>query len=107
MNRKKAKLLEGRIKSLLASDLKYRKSDLDLMTRVWYDDLKAIGYGDVDSFSAIDLLKLLKDSRLTKWDSATRCRRKLQSLYPTLRDSATYKGRKDKEFEMRSTHEFY
>ncbi|MBC8304024.1 MAG: hypothetical protein H8E55_50730 [Pelagibacterales bacterium] len=102
------KLLENRIKQLLSENLKYQKSDLDLMTRIWYDDLKIIRYGRIDEgFTAINMLNLLRDGRLTSWDSATRCRRKIQRKFPQLRDESTYKGRKDKEATMRLRNQFY
>ena len=99
--------LESRIKKLLVSNEKYKKSDLDLMARLWYDDLTTIGYGTVESYSAVNFLNLLREGRLTSWESASRCRRKLQQKFPQLRDENTYKGRKKKESVMRNTRQFY
>lgn len=104
---RKSSYLESRIKKLLASDKKYQKSDLDLMARVWYDDLMMINYGIPDKCSAVHFLNLLRDGKLTSWDSATRCRRKLQQKFPELRDEKTHKGRKNMETVMRESKQFY
>jgi len=50
-----AKLMQQRIKKLLASDMKYRISDTNLMARVWYDDLIAQGKL-ISEMTAVDLL---------------------------------------------------
>jgi len=107
MNRRYAKILEGRIKSLLASNIKYQMSDLALMSRLWFDDINLHEYGNVNSLSAINVLHMIKEGKLTSWDSATRCRRKLQSKFPELRNELTYKGRKNKEMIMRENKQYY
>ena len=50
---------------------------------------------------------MLRKGELTKSESVTRCRRKLQAKHPELRDDKVYKGRKDKEHVMRSKSQFY
>ena len=94
--------MRNRVKKLLAENVKYQKSDLTLMARIWFDDLKAIHYGgDIEDVSAIHFLNYLVDGHLTQWESATRVRRKLQSKHKELRDEDTYKGRKEEETKWR------
>ena len=101
------KHLEQRVKRLLSDDKKYQKSDLALMSRIWYDDLNRIFYDSIEDVSAIKFLDLLRSGDLTKSESVIRCRRKLQQKYPHLRDDTVYKGRKDKEVKMRKTAQWY
>lgn len=102
-----AKYIKNKIKRFLGEDEKYRKSDLNLMARIWYDDLIRVGYGTPESYSAVDFLNMLRDGKLTNWDSATRCRRELQQKFPELRDEKVYKGRKKKETVMREKRQYY
>ena len=103
----KGRLLEQRVRTLLSLNNRYQKSDLALMSRIWYDDLRRIFYGDISSVSAMKFLDMLRKGELTKSESVTRCRRKLQAKHPELRDDKVYKGRKDKEHIMRSKSQFY
>ena len=87
-----AKLMERRIKKLLAAEWRYRVSDTALMARVWYDDLIAQGKL-ISEMTAVDLLIQLKEDNLTNWETATRVRRKLQAKHKELRNEDVYKGR--------------
>ena len=93
--------MRNRVKKLLAEDTKYQKSDLPLMARLWWDDLKVLHYGDATELTAIKLLEHLVNGDLTNWDSATRVRRQLQAKFKQLRDEDTYKGRKEEEKNWR------
>jgi hypothetical protein len=93
--------MRNRVKRLLASDDKYKKSDYALMARIWWDDLKVLHYGNATEVTAIEFLEHLVDGDLTKWETATRIRRKLQSKFKQLRDEETYKGRKVEETRWR------
>ena len=103
----KGKYLEARVKRLLAEDIKYQRSDLALISRIWFEDLKRIKYDNVNGTGAIEFLHLLRDGALTKSESVTRCRRKLQAQYPELRDEAVYKGRKTVEKQMKDTRSYW
>ena len=108
--RRSGKYLEMRVKRLLADpDVghNYRKSDLRLMARIWFDDINRIHYGGINRLTAIEFLDMLRNGDLTKSESVTRCRRKLQAQYVELRDPNVYKGRKDKEKEMREQSQYY
>ena len=89
--------MRNRVKRLLAEDDKYKKSDYALMARIWWDDLKVLHYGTVADVTAIEFLEHLVNGDLTKWETATRIRRKLQAKFKQLRDEETYKGRKAEE----------
>ena len=95
--------MRNRVKRLLASDDKYKKSDCSLMARIWWDDLKVLHYGTATEVTAIELLEHLVNGDLTKWETATRIRRKLQAKFKQLRDEDTYKGRNLEETRWRDS----
>ena len=101
------KELKPRIKELLESNSVYRDSDLSLMARIWYDDIERITYGSVDQVTAVKFLDMLRNGDLTKSESVTRCRRKIQQKEPALRDDTVYKGRIEKAREMRAEKQYY
>ena len=91
-----------RVRKLLAEDDKYKKSDLSLMARLWWDDVKVLHYGNATEVTVIEFLEHLVNGDLTNWESATRVRRKLQSKHKQLRDEETYKGRKEEAEKWRN-----
>ena len=93
--------MRNRVKKLLAEDDKYKKSDCSLMARIWWDDLKVLHYDQIEDITAVDFLNHLVNGDLTKWETATRIRRKLQAKFKQLRDEETYKGRKAEEIKWR------
>ena len=95
------KLMQQRIKKLLAAEWRYRVSDNSLMARVWYDDLVAQGKS-VSNMTGVEVLLEIQSGNLTNWETATRVRRKLQSKHKELRDDKVYKGRKDEEERWRN-----
>tara|TARA_R100000656_G_scaffold38532_1_gene32406 strand:+ start:2261 stop:2614 length:354 start_codon:yes stop_codon:yes gene_type:complete len=106
----KGKYLEARVKRLLAdseNQKTYQTSDLALISRIWFEDLKRIKYDNVNGTGAIEFLHLLRDGALTSHDSVTRCRRKLQAQHPELRDDSVYKGRKNIEKQMKETGTYW
>ena len=92
--------MKKKIKDLLRSNKKYRKSDRVLMARIWYEDL---GY-KIHEMSAIELLMELSKGNLSNWETITRLRRKIQSENLELRDEAIYNARMDFEFEYRTNY---
>ena len=50
---------------------------------------------------------MLRNGDLTKSESVTRCRRKIQQKEPALRDDTVYKGRIEKAREMRAEKQYY
>tara|TARA_R110000751_G_C13440396_1_gene442800 strand:- start:11 stop:355 length:345 start_codon:yes stop_codon:yes gene_type:complete len=96
----KGKYLEARVKRLLVENKTYQKSDLALISRIWFEDLKRIKPTDVNGMTAIQFLELLRDGSLTGHDSVTRCRRGIQSNHPELRDESVYKGRAKVQKQM-------
>ena len=92
--------MQKKIKALLESNKKYRKSDAILMARVWYDHLSH----KVNSMTALDLLMMLSKNKLPNWESITRARRKIQSENPELRDEETFRLREERELEFRTRY---
>tara|TARA_R110002020_G_scaffold256273_2_gene469931 strand:- start:25442 stop:25771 length:330 start_codon:yes stop_codon:yes gene_type:complete len=105
------KHLEDRVKNLLSplqeGHKKYQTSDLALMSRIWFDDLQKISYGTVNQITALRFLDMLRKGELTKSESVTRCRRKLQAKHPELRDDKVYKGRHSQAKIMREKSQYY
>ena len=92
--------MQKKIKALLESNKKYRKSDAILMARLWYDHLSH----KLNSMTALDLLMMLSKGELPNWESITRARRKIQSENPELRDEETFKLREERELEFRTRY---
>mgnify|MGYP003627044836 CR=1 FL=1 len=105
------KHLEERVKRLLSplqeGHKKYQQSDLVLMSRIWFDDLRRLCHDSVNQVSALDFLDMLRNGKLTKSESVTRCRRKLQAKHPELRDDKVYKGRQNQAKKMREQSQYY
>jgi len=86
--------LKDRIKLYLMSHPETQDSNEALMSIIWQHE--------VDKFSInaggikVNPLTLLKQNKLTSWDSATRAKRKLQEEHPQLRGQS-YKVRKAKQ----------
>ena len=59
-----------------------RDSDSKLMARIWYDEAQST-LGLIET--AEELLIAISKGQLTNWESATRCRRKIQEEIPELR----------------------
>jgi len=74
--------LHKRIKNYLINNPILCDSDNKLMARIWFDEIQA-SQGLIET--AQELLIAVSKKQLTSWESATRCRRKLQEEYPELR----------------------
>ena len=74
--------LHKRIKNYLINNPKLRDSDNKLMARVWYDEMQA-SKGLIET--AEEFLVAVSNKQLTSWESATRCRRKIQENFPELK----------------------
>tara|TARA_Y100000310_G_C20175686_1_gene575734 strand:+ start:217 stop:528 length:312 start_codon:yes stop_codon:yes gene_type:complete len=79
------KELQSRIKRMLKRNEAYRDSDAALMARVWYEDFQRLDIGSTKNEHYVHFLIALKDNKLSNWDSVTRCRRKVQEIFPQLR----------------------
>ena len=85
--------LKDRIKVYLMSYPETRESNEVLMSIIWQQETdKFIINADNHN---INPLTLLKNNKLTSWDSATRAKRKLQEEHPELRGQS-YTKRKAK-----------
>ena len=74
--------LNKRIKSYLIKYPMLRDSDNMLMARIWHDEIEA-SQGLIEN--ATEVLIAIAKRQLSPWESATRCRRKIQEKYPELR----------------------
>lgn len=89
--------MKAKVTQLLVSNKKYRKSDNQLMARMWYDQI----FDKIHTMSAVDLLVELANGNLKNWESVTRMRRKIQQDNPDLRDKKVYDLRMEQELEYR------
>jgi len=84
--------LNKRVTTYLMNNPDLRDSDSKLMSRIWYDEvLSTLGLIE----TAEELLIAISKGQLTNWESATRCRRKIQEEIPELRGK-DYNLRKSK-----------
>tara|TARA_R100000152_G_C6781773_1_gene217070 strand:- start:6598 stop:6918 length:321 start_codon:yes stop_codon:yes gene_type:complete len=61
-------------------------NELELVYNIWiYEGKKHKPVIDVAKLSVKDLLKHLRDKKLSSWENITRSRRKCQELYPDTR----------------------
>jgi ABC-type uncharacterized transport system ATPase component len=74
--------LNKRIIKYLVNNPDLRDSDSKLMARIWYDEVQST-LGLIET--AEELLIAVSKGQLTNWESATRCRRKIQEEVPELR----------------------
>ena len=91
--------LKDRIKLYLMSHPETRENNETLMSIIWQHeaDKFAIGADNIQ----VNPLVLLKQNKLTSWDSATRAKRKLQEEHPELRGQ-TYNLRKAKAKKVKN-----
>ncbi len=74
--------LNKRVTTYLLNNPDLRDSDSKLMARIWYDEVQST-LGLIET--AEELLIAVSKGQLTNWESATRCRRKIQEEVPELR----------------------
>ena len=88
-----ASKLKDRIKLYLMSHPETQDSNEALMSIIWQHELDKfiINAGCIQ----VNTLTLLKNNKLTSWDSATRAKRKLQEEHPELRGKS-YNKRQNK-----------
>jgi ABC-type uncharacterized transport system ATPase component len=84
--------LYSRVTKYLMNNSDLRDSDSKLMARIWYDEVQTT-LGLIAT--AEELLIAVSKGQLTNWESATRCRRKIQEEVPELRGQ-NHSLRKDK-----------
>jgi hypothetical protein len=92
-----ASKLKDRIKLYLMSHPETQDSNTALMGIIWQHEVDRfiINAGGI----TINPLTLLKNNKLTSWDSATRAKRKLQEEHPELRGKF-YNKRKAKSVKV-------
>lgn len=79
---------------LLQRSRSLRDNDNRLQANVWSVEIKALGYASLEEMSAVDLLKLIADGKLSAANNIKRIRCKLQQENEHLRgDKYDYKQR--------------
>ena len=91
--------LKDRIQIYLMSYPETRENNEALMSIIWQYEADKFAIG-ADNFQ-VNPLVLLKQNKLTSWDSATRAKRKLQEEHPELRGQ-TYNLRKAKAKKVKN-----
>ena len=77
------------VHSLLVNYPVLRDSDERLTANIWSKTI--LPPHNLDNISAKGLLTKLSEGKLPSYESISRCRRKLQELYPDLRGDKWYK----------------
>ncbi len=77
-------VLYTKVKHLLAETPRYRDNDKLLVARIWWEEMQSKGINP-ETATARQLMDLMVDNRLTKYDSILRARRKVQEHFPNLR----------------------
>lgn len=77
--------LEEIVKPILENDLTARDDDFELVLKVFEKHLSYSDYADTMSFRELMNNHIVLD--LPPFESITRCRRKLQQMYPELKSS--------------------
>ena len=75
---------KDKVERLLKTHPHFRDSDNKLIAAYWFSEIKRKGI-DIDKMSAIDLLHLFADSKLTNPETIRRSRAKLQEEDSSLR----------------------
>lgn len=83
------KLIKNSIIQLLTENEMYRENDNKLIARIWYNQMSNLGLQDG---SAVDLLSLLAEGKLSSPESIRRSRQKLQEEVVALRGN-NYRAR--------------
>ncbi len=91
--------IKSDVHGLLLKSVRSRENDSVLMANIWAHQLKKLEI-NVDEVPARVLLEMLRDDNLVNWESATRCRRKLQQDHPALRGK-NYKLRQEQQEEVK------
>lgn len=93
----KIKSLKEIVKNKLLQNESNRDSDSKLIANIWYNQ---IGGSNIAKMSAMDLLKIISEDKLSSPESIRRVRQKIQETDPLLRGKS-YKVRKVKAEEVR------
>ena len=89
---KKLFIVMDEVHSLLINHPVLRDSDERLTANIWSKVI--LPPNTLETISAKGLLKKLSEGKLPSYESISRCRRKLQELYPDLRGDKWYKRHK-------------
>jgi len=86
------KTIKGRVRLALINSIRCRDNDEVMVSEIWKEDLEAKGY-DLKTLTADEVLQLLSDGKLTKFDSVRRVRSLIQNSNPHLRGDLYHQRR--------------
>ena len=85
--------LRQKIEELLIQFPMFRDNDEHLVSFIWKQQLVNAGFDPYVNYHISEILSMMSDKTLSKYDSITRIRRLIQEEIPELR-GASYKGSK-------------
>lgn len=86
--------LADQIKQWLEKAVHLRDSDTKLIATIWHSEIKRLGLNP-ETATAMELLELFVNKKLSNPESIRRSRCKLQEIYPELRGLAFIKRHKN------------
>lgn len=92
------KIITNRVRKILENHPQTRESDQFLSATIWFNEMLALGIGRDE---AIKVCKLIKENKLTSFESISRSRRKVQEETPSLR-GRNYYERHRKQTKIRT-----
>ncbi len=87
------KIITDRVRRILEKNISARESDQFLSATIWYNELIDLG---IDKETALKLCRLIKDNKLTSFESISRSRRKVQEEVPSLRGRNYFERHRNK-----------
>ena len=88
------KKIQEMVEKSLQEDIRARDNDMRLVALIWHKELGIL------KDKCMPMLELIAYNKVTNFESVSRCRRKLQELYPDLRGKK-YKERHLKQEEIK------
>ena len=89
------KKIQEMVEKSLQKDVRARDNDMRLTALIWHEELGILRE------KCMPMLELMAYNKVTNFESVSRCRRKLQELYPDLRGKK-YKERHLKQEEVKN-----
>ena len=91
----------NQVKALMGKFPVLRDNDSRLVVNQWIDEIKLLGF-DLGGMKATDLLTIIKDEKLTPFDSISRARRLVEETHIELRGKSWAKRQAHKQDEVKT-----
>jgi hypothetical protein len=91
----------NQVKALMEKFPVLRDNDSRLVVNQWIDEIKLLGF-DLGAMKATDLLTIIKDEKLTPFDSISRARRLVEETHIELRGKSWAKRQAHKQDEVKT-----